>query len=231
MTQLSKKGSQAMSKQPTPIQCWVVGATLCLSLVACSTAKVVSSQDIAPAISTPHQAIYVADFELHASDIKTRQHLLHLPRLLSRNESQPEHTVTLMSNSIIADLAKQGIEAYRLPPGTPMPGSGWLVHGAFLELDEGDRLRRAVIGFGAGQVNIEVAAAIDNLSAQNAPAPIYELQTDATSGKFPGAVVTLNPYVAAFKFVLAGHDVDHETEKTAAQIADRVAAHLKATTH
>ena len=220
-----------MMDQPNLIRRWMVGAALCLTLAACSSAKVVSSQDIAPITATPHQVVYVADFELNPEDIKSRRRLLHLPRLLSNDQSQAEQAVTVMNSSIITDLAKQGIEAYRLVPGTPMPRTGWLVRGAFLELDEGDRLRRAIIGFGAGQVNIEVAAAIDNLSAGHGPTPIYDLQTDATSGKFPGAVVTLNPYVAAFKFVLAGHDIDRETEKTAAQIADRVAARMKPTPH
>jgi len=209
----------------------IFGATLFLSLAACSSASVVSSRDITPTTAAVRPVVYVADFELDADAIKSRPHLLHLPRLLRNRAPQAEQVKAQMTTSIIAELAKQGIDAYRLAPEMPRPQGGWLVRGVFLQVDEGDRLRRAVIGFGSGQVNIEVAAALDRLSSDTIPAPIYDVRTDARSGRLPGAVVTLNPYVAAFKFIIAGHDVDRETAKTAVLIADRVAQRLKAAVH
>jgi hypothetical protein len=131
-----------------------------------------------------------------------------------------------MSESIVKDLGKKGITAARLPANSPFPQQGWLVRGVFLKIDEGNRVRRAVIGFGSGQTDLEVATSTDALSAKTAPAPLYREQTNATSNKLPGAVVTLNPYVAAAKFVLAGHDLDHSTQVTAQKIADEIAARV-----
>ena len=65
-----------------------------------------------------------------------------------------------------------------------------------------------------------------DLSAGTAPAPLYTAQTDATSNKMPGAVVTLNPYVAAAKFVLAGRDLDRSTQQTAEKIAGLIVARV-----
>ena len=48
----------------------------------------------------------------------------------------------------------------------------------------------------------------------------------AGCGTVPGAVITLNPYVAAARFVMSAKDLDRNVEKTAAQIAEEVARRL-----
>ena len=63
---------------------------------------------------------------------------------------------------------------------------------------------------------------------RGAPKPMYEAETRADSGKLPGAAITLNPYVAAARFVLAGGDLDRNVKQTAAQIAEQTARRLKA---
>jgi hypothetical protein len=47
---------------------------------------------------------------------------------------------------------------------------GWLVRGVFTEVNKGNQLRRAAIGFGAGETNLQVIVAGDNL-AGSAPRP------------------------------------------------------------
>jgi hypothetical protein len=108
-----------------------------------------------------------------------------------------------------------------------LPQQGWLVRGAFLEVDDGNRLRRAVVGFGAGQTDLQIAVAVDRLSTSQSHLPLYEVGTDAESGKSPGAAVTLNPYVAVAKFVLSGLDLHRNTAQSASKIADDVAGHVK----
>ena len=41
----------------------------------------------------------------------------------------------------------------------------------------------------------------------------------ATSGKAPGAVITLNPYVAIAKFALSSRDLEQNVKQAAAKIA------------
>jgi hypothetical protein len=63
----------------------------------------------------------------------------------------------------------------------PQPEAGALVHGAFTELDQGNRLHRAVIGFGAGE------ARMDSYVTMNDPArpdkPLYKDFESGTSGQ------------------------------------------------
>jgi len=115
-----------------------------------------------------------------------------------------------------------------LGPGMPLPSQGWLVRGVFTEVAEGNRLRRAMIGFGQGQTDIQLIARIDDLS-QGAPKPLYEVATDATSGSSPGAAPTLvtGPYGAAARFVMAGSDLEKNVKQTAAKITEEISKHVQ----
>jgi hypothetical protein len=203
-----------------------------LLAAGCSSAKVISSQDTGVPPSSAPTIVYVTDFDLDAADVTTGPGLLpSLPRpgllpsgplgIFKTPQASAHDAVDLMSKSLIDDLDASGIVARRLPSGTQSPANGWLVRGAFLEVDTGNRLRRAVIGLGAGQTDLQVATAVDDLSA-GTPAPFYQLDTSAESGKLPGAVVTLNPYVAAARFVLAGGDLDRNVKETAKEIAKAI---------
>ena len=85
-----------------------------------------------------------------------------------------------------------------------------------------------MVGLGAGQNDIQVAVSCDRLGAANLP-PLYQAVEQAASSDKPGAVIKLNPYVIAAKFVMASGDEKKTIRKTAQQIADAVIARLHAT--
>ncbi len=68
--------------------------------------------------------------------------------------------------------------------------------------------------------------AVDDLG-RGAPKPMYELKTQADSGTLPGAVITLNPYVAAAPFVLSGSDLDRNDWGRGLLDAEQVTRRLK----
>ena len=135
---------------------------------------------------------------------------------VTRAQAAVEH----MANSIVEDLNKDGLSARRLQPDEPRPQSGWLVRGVVTELDEGNQLRRAVVGFGAGASELQLWVGVSDL-ARDPDAPFYTLDASDSSGKMPGAgaVVKLNPYAAAAKFVMSRHATERETSQTASAIA------------
>ena len=97
----------------------------------------------------------------------------------------------------------------------------WLVSGEFLEVDEGNRAVRATIGFGKGATAMDVAVSVSDL--ENRPnEPFMVFGTAKTAGKMPGAVVTMNPFVAAGKFVMEKNASDKDIKKTAEQIATQI---------
>ena len=188
----------------------------------------------APGAEVPN-VVYVADFELEKAQVETEQGLLPRPmgregllgRLRSGRPEDPQKIVDLMSSQLVQDLTEAGMVARRLISAEPLPKDGWLVRGVFVSVDEGNRLRRAVVGFGAGHTDLQVLVSVSNLR-QGAPQPMYEIKSEEKSGKMPGAAITLNPYVAAAKFVLARRHLDKGVRRAASDIAASVVRDISA---
>jgi len=200
------------------------------------TQETPSQQKSPDHVFTKDTPIYVSDFELQAEDVKGDGGLLGggarqgvLPRPLKQSRQDDPQTrarklVTSMSSSIIADLRKAGYNALPLSVADTRPRSGEWVHGLFTEVDEGNRLHRAVIGFGSGQAKMNLFVSITDLA--NPEKPLYQASQDGTSGKSPGAIITLNPYVAAAKFVMGTNATDKMVKKTAGDISKQIVAQL-----
>jgi hypothetical protein len=212
-------------------------------LLGCGSAKVTSQRAVGTAPTARPAVIYVSDFELDTHDLKSERSLLPPPpappgplgTMLPKPPGSPKEPaarkrelVDLMSTSLVNELTKLGHTARRWNAGTPPPTSGRLVRGVFTQVDEGDRMRRAVVGFGAGQTQMQIVATVDDL-AQGTPKPFYEVDTVADSGKAPGAgpAIVFAPAAAAARFVLAGSDLDRNVKQAAATIAADVAARVQ----
>ena len=129
--------------------------------------------------------------------------------------------VTLLSNTIVAELNNAGIRASRLEPGAVTPQDGLLVGGEFLEVDEGNRMRRAMVGFGAGSEEIKVQVEVYDLAKDpNSPFLVYGAGEEGRKG--PGAVAFRNPYAAAARYVLSRK----ATEKDVVKLGNQIAADL-----
>ena len=218
-----------------------VALVLAAPLGGCGTAKVTTDRQLAAMPAGPPTVVYVTDFELDVANVHAERGILpppppplpglgnvlpKLPGTPREPANRAREVVELMSKSLVKDLADKGLPTRRLARGESLPPQGWLVRGVFTNVQEGNQLRRAVIGFGAGSTDLQVLVTIDDL-ANGVPRPLYEVQTSADSGNLPGAVITLNPYVAAARFVLAGGDLDRNVKQTATQIAEQTARRVK----
>lgn len=140
-------------------------------------------------------------------------------------QAQARMMVETMSNKLVAELKDEDFDAMRIIPTAARPTSGWLLKGVFTQVDDGKRLRRAMIGFGAGQTEVSVYATLQDLSQPDQP--LYRIDADADKGKMPGAVLMMNPYVAAAKFVMSKKDLEKTVKKAANEIAEQVIAKLR----
>ena len=193
-----------------------------------------SAQKTAPDKS---KTIYVSDFELDAQNVQpdeTPGGRIRgngpLRRATGRGTGgaaqQAQHIVNLMSDSLVSDFQKAGYIAQRIAPGSESIGAGYLVKGVFTEVDQGNRVRRAVIGFGAGQVNMQLY--VNVADAAHPQQNLYTIDKDDTSGKKPGALITMNPIAAGAKFVMEKNASDKVVKKTAKQVSDEVAQKINA---
>lgn len=184
--------------------------------------------------------IYVCDFALDVENFQPDQGVggiisgrLHGGRLSERiphpmansgPEQQVAKIVTGMNKSLISNLKDKGFTAQPLETCTTdsFPQSGWLLQGIFTEVDEGNRLKRAAIGFGQGATQMQVQVSINDLAGANPKEPFIVFGTMTDPKKMPGAIVTMNPYVAAAKFVMEKNATEKDVQKTAEQIVDEI---------
>jgi hypothetical protein len=186
-------------------------------------------------VFTKDMTVYVRDFELDAQNVQVdkgaggqvRPGLIERPskREQTDPEAQAKKLVDTMSKSLVDDLHKAGYKAQRLGPSDPAPSSGALVTGVFTEVDEGNRMHRALIGFGSGGVKMDLYVTMSDLASPQKS--LYNQAQEDSSSKRPGAAITLNPYVAAAKFVMEKNAPEKTVKKTASEISAEVVKHLK----
>lgn len=203
-----------------------------------------SPPQILDATATAPRVVYVEDFSVAPGAIKpasgliseATEELSERPRLLGgggggllgnrmgSDTPTPEQVVSTLATSLTEGLQKQnlGFPVERIAPGTPLPSSGWVVRGQFVSVDPGNRAERAVVGFGTGAATSEVNVEVDRLDPGTAT-PVVRFGTQADSGKMPGAAVTMNPYVAAAKFVLGKQATTRDVQSMGTEIAKQIA--------
>jgi len=213
---------------------------LCATLNACGSSTVSARRDLGAAPAERPRVVYVADFDIDVANVRHEAGFIPPPPLpkppvigewlpaLPGEVKDPKvvarELVESMSKSLVKELTKAGYTARRLGPAESIPDSGWLVRGVFTDVNQGNQLRRAIIGFGVGKTDLQVVVGINDLG-KGAPEPFYEANAKADSGKAPGAgpLIVLGPAGAAARFVLAGGDLNRSVKQAAAKIATDVA--------
>jgi len=214
------------------LQCPVVASVVLLvSTFVTSGSALRSAQKPSPDKS---KTIYVVDFELDAQNVTPdegpggRSGVLHgngpIRRATGHGTGDPaqqaQHIVNLMSDSLVSDFQKAGFTAQRVAKGSESIGRGYVVKGVFTEVDEGNRVRRAVIGFGAGEVKMQLY--VNVADSANPQQNMYTISQEDTSNKRPGAIITMNPIAAGAKFVMEKNASDKTVKKTAKQVSEEV---------
>ena len=205
--------------------------------VAAQTAQTAPAQSTAVVHSFSNDTIiYVSDFELDAQNVTTdkggvvgqnRPGIIERPRKREQQDpqAQAKKLVNVMAENLVTDLQKAGYKAQRLPAGNAQPTSGAWVHGVFTEVDEGSRIHRAVIGFGSGQATMNLYVTLTDLAHPDKP--LYDVSQEGASKDKMGAMITMNPYVAAAKFVMEKNAPEKMVKKTAGEISAQVANQMK----
>jgi hypothetical protein len=124
----------------------------------------------------------------------------------------------LLSETIAQELARLKIPAGREAPGTVPPADALVVSGQFLELDEGNRLKRVMVGFGSGATEVVVEVEVYDLR-QSREQPVLVYGTGRGSKVMPGAAVSMNPYVMAARYVLSRNGGEKDVQQLGKQIA------------
>lgn len=189
--------------------------------------------------------VYVADFKLDASTIKTDSGLGGVPdqveqtggllgRLSQRKlfksgisgspEEKAHQIVDLMAEDLVKSLQDKGLAAERIGSisGT-LPKDGWLIQGNFTDVDEGNRMERSAIGFGLGSTQMQVQVDVSDLASPQPTQPFMRFGTTKDPSMMPGAAY--NPYALAVKFHMQKKATGEDIQKTADLIVDELSKH------
>jgi hypothetical protein len=216
-----------------------------LTLAPFSAAQSADLQQQTVCRSDNRKIIYVSDFDFDAANLKAdkggitgKGYVVPAPGgipTMRRKPQDPETAadkyVKLMAESLVKYLQEAGFSATHLSSTDPRPTEGLLVTGVFSELNEGNQMRRALLGFGTGTAKMEVQVTMKDLSCAAAQQP-YEAFAEKGGGKSPGGAVSINPYAGAAGFVakfgMTKGAPEKMVKKTAAKIASELTKKIEA---
>ncbi len=213
----------------------------------CAGAKVTEQSSQAPISSARPLAAVIYPFAVDPSDVTMNQGILQKAYVAMSGNNQTDEQIQLAHQTAqnvcvqaAANLTTKGITTTCLSRGTPPTGSNVLViDGNFTDINEGNRLRRMVIGLGAGQSTLETVVQAYQKTDQGTQ-QVMDFTTHADSGYMPGvgitgpagaaaggatAAATLGVNVAASGVKNVTSSTGFLADKTVKQIVDQVSGY------
>ena len=140
----------------------------------------------------------------------------------------------VLAEELVQGLHDLGFSVERVPRGTPIGAHELLIDGEFLDVDEGNRLRRLVIGFGIGASRVATEVDVYHGAGRR---KLLDFRTHSDSGMMPGAAATMGAGAAVEGGVTVGmaagaaamgtvKEYHSEIERMAAHSADQAVAYL-----
>jgi hypothetical protein len=163
----------------------------------CAGAKVTEQSNAAPTSKARPAAVVIYTFAVSPSEVTLNQGFLQRTFREVSGEDQNQEQLKIAHQTaqnvcvkVASDLTAKGISATCLNRGTPPAGTNVLIiDGNFTNINEGNRLRRMVIGLGAGQSTLDtVVQAIQK--TDEGSQQLMDFSTHADSGYMPGAGIT-----------------------------------------
>jgi len=170
---------------------------LALAAFGCAGAQVTQQSSAAPVSATPPTAVVVYPFAVDPSDVTLNQSIFQKAYRNVSGEDENAQQLELAHQTaqnicvqVAADLTQKGITTTCLQRGVPPTGNNILVlDGQFTDISEGNRLRRMVIGLGAGASKVDTVVQVIQKTDQGTT-EIIDFSTSADSGYMPGAGIT-----------------------------------------
>lgn len=177
---------------------------LSVAIAGCAGASSQTVSQAAPVTNQPPSQIVVYHFAVDTADVTLNQGLIQKSyrAMTDANDNADEHSLALAAAEdicleVVMQLQKKGFSAICLKRGTPVQGNNVLiVDGEFIDVSEGNKLSRMVIGLGVGKSQINSNVDVYHRSAV-ADQQVMEFDTHADSGSMPGAAIMGAPGMAA----------------------------------
>jgi len=193
-------------------------ALLALAVILAGCASI----SVQPHSETSHAQkptrIYVAEFSTRHGEFNVDREKVELRDFKTNLKS-------MLQMAMVTDLSKRLIPAENAPStGNLLGHHAWLIRGEFIRVNQGSRLLRGAIGFGAGATKLETKVSVYDLDVSDEK-PFLTFSTTGGSNAEPGAITGAwtDPVTAVVGVGLSGigniaHGVTEDTHRTAREI-------------
>ena len=203
----------------------ILGLPLILSVVSCASVSVDKGTEQATA-KMPEK-VYIALFDVSHADFKVDREGQELVDF-------KQNLQTMLQAGMATDLS------HRLVPAASasnqlsgfQPENAWLIQGEFTRVNQGSRLLRGAIGFGAGGTKVETKVYVYDLN-QSTHVPFLTFSTTGGSGAEPGAITAIatDPVEIAVQMAAGGaggiaHGLTEDTARTAREITAELSDYM-----
>lgn len=168
---------------------------LLLLSVGCAKTQVTTMDEVAQSGLRRPQQVLIYDFAVSRQDIQENSGIFaKMARNINGQDPTAEEmqlgreVADALAEELTRKIAALGLNPRRARNGTPLPAGSILITGRFVKIDEGNRLRRNVIGFGVGQSSIDSDVQVLAPSSSGVR-ELLSFYAHADSGKMPGAAV------------------------------------------
>ncbi|HVY16247.1 MAG TPA: DUF4410 domain-containing protein [Rhodopila sp.] len=181
---------------------WAVAFAV-LGLAACNKAQVnTDASYYGPALPRPDHVL-VSYFSVSPDQVRLDQGIA--ARIQRAAGDQPmgadQYAAAQATQAALAQRLVDRLRGYGLPaqiaPAYPMPGTKLLVQGQLVAIDQGNRTRRTLIGFGAGKSTVSADSQLYFAAGAEQPRFLTAFNGEADSGHMPGAAETMGAGAAA----------------------------------
>ena len=202
----------------------VACAALPLFLGACASISVKKGQEFAT--PQPPTIIYVANFSTAGGHFNVDREGAELTEF-------KQNLQNVLQAGQVADLKNRLVNAAPAPLDAQNRSErAWLVTGTFVRVNQGSRLLRTAIGFGAGGTKMITRVRIYDL-AMTDRRPFLSFSTTGGSNAEPGAVTSFatDPLDLAVQIALSGvsgfsHGVTEDAKRTAREVTAELSDYM-----
>lgn len=209
-------------------------------LAGCAPSQVRVDRESAPVGLARPSAVYVYTFAVDPSDVQLDRGgpLARLRDTLSggsdpqQQDAQAGALGKQVADSFTGELVKRivamGFTAQRLACGQGPPLGSMAVDGLFVNVDEGNKVRRMAIGFHQGQSQVGAQVHLFAVTATGNQ-PLLDFTATSASPPMPGAAVTMGAGAAAQAAAAASgvKEMRDTVQADASRLADQVANNLQ----
>ncbi len=133
----------------------LVGGVALAGLAGCARTSAENVNVLAVGLPRP-QMIYVHDFAVSADTVALDSALGARALEMAKGTATEDRIkigqeiARIVTTNLVDEIRQRGLPAAVAPGAAPVPGPSLSVEGQYLSVDEGNRLKRMVVGFGAG---------------------------------------------------------------------------------